>query len=697
MEVAELLTGLDAGQRAAVTTDAAPLCILAGAGSGKTRVLTRRIARRCLDGSADARHVLALTFTRKAAAELSGRLRAFDLRDLPAAGTFHAHAHAQLRQRWAGGDRRPPTLVEKKARLLGRIVPARARARPGEVAAEIEWAKARLIPPAGYAEAAAAAARRPPAELDHVARWYRAYEDEKQHQGLVDFDDLLQRCADAVDGDAAFAAAQRWRFRHLFVDEFQDVNPLQFRLLRSWLGSREDLCVVGDANQAIYRWNGADAGYLDRFADHFPGAEVVDLTDNYRSTPQVLAVAASVLAGPDGVPRVLRAHREAGPVPDVVAYATDEDEANGIARAIRDHHGPRVPWSAQAVLVRTNAQMAPITAALRRGGIPHRVRGSSSLTEDRDVAELLRSLGRSRRPFVVELADLDALLAERRAAALTLAGFDAEPSDGPIELEGADLALQTLVELGHEFVAIDPHARADGFPGWLRATVHRDTDGPATGAVDVVSFHAAKGLEWPVVHLAGLEAGFAPISHARTVEALEEERRLVYVAITRAEAVLHCSWAENRRFEHRILRRRRSPYLDQVLAAAAVLDQAGHEPVPSAVAASVAAARSTLDRHAPRAEPARGSTAGGAGRAPLVTGPPGDDHLRDELHRWRHRLASAAGVSDQVVLPDRTLDAVAERRPRDEDELRDLPGVGPLKLAEHGDTLLALVAEHPPG
>ncbi len=680
MDEADLLAGLDAGQRRAVTTGSTPLCIVAGAGSGKTRVLTRRIARRCLDGDADPRHVLALTFTRKAAAELTSRLRAMDLRDLPAAGTFHANAHAQLRHLWAGADRRPPALLERKTGLLGRIVPARATSSAADVAAEIEWAKARLVRPEGYAGAAAEAQRRPASAYEQIGRWFAAYEDEKERKKVIDFDDLLSRCADALERDHDFAAAQRWRFRHLFVDEFQDVNPLQFRLLSAWLGDRRDLCVVGDPNQAIYQWNGADASFLLTFGQRFDGAEVVELTDNYRSTPQVLAVAASVLAGEHGIPRVLTSHREPGPVPDVVAYATDSDEANGIARAIRDHHGPRTPWSAQAVLVRTNAQMDVVEHSLRRAGIPYRERGRSSLLREPAVRGVLSELSRSRRPFAHELTDLDTVLAERLAAAATTATIDGAPPDQPVDVVGEDAAFQSLVRLGHEFLGLDPHARADGFPGWLNAAIHRDDDGYSADAVDVVSFHAAKGLEWPIVHLAGLEAGYAPISYARTAEALEEERRLVYVAMTRAERVLHLSWAESRQFDGRSVIRKRSPYLEQVLTASRVVTDLGSTPTPSSVGASLTAGRAALD--ARRRTPAT-TLVGEA-----------DPSLLDALRRWRHHLASAATVADSVVLPDRTLVAVARQRPVRTEDLAALPGVGPLKLAEHGEALLALVAQH---
>jgi len=273
-EVSRLLEGLDPAQLAAVTTPAQPLCILAGAGSGKTRVLTRRIAHRALTGTLDPRRALALTFSRRAAGELRQRLGSLGLRDTPTAGTFHAIAYAQLRSYWEAAGTREPALLDRKGRMVARLLPAGGKLRVGDVATEIEWAKARLIAPDDYEAAAVAERRVVPADPATIADLYRRYEDEKRHRGVVDFDDLLARAADALERDASFAAAQRWRFQHLFVDEYQDVNALQHRLLRAWLGDRTDLCVVGDPNQAIYRWNGADASFLSGFPEEFPDGEV---------------------------------------------------------------------------------------------------------------------------------------------------------------------------------------------------------------------------------------------------------------------------------------------------------------------------------------------------------------------------------------------------------------------------------------
>jgi len=712
-----LLDGLDGSQHRAVTSEARPLAILAGAGSGKTRVLTRRIAHRCLTGTSDPRHVLAITFTRKAAAELDGRLRTFGLRDLLAAGTFHAVAYAQLRIRWAATGAAAPTLLDRKGRLLARVLGGTTRVSAPDLATEIEWAKARLVSPERYQLAAAQADRRLPVPPERIAEWYRRYEEEKRRRGLVDFDDLLAHCAAALEDDPSFAAAQRWRFRHLFVDEYQDVNPLQERLLQAWLGEGTDLCVVGDPNQAIYGWNGADPSHLLRFAERHPGAETLELRDSYRSTPQILATAAAVLAGGNQRAEPLAAHRTDGPPPVVTTYATDVDEANGVARAVHDHHVPGRPWSAQAVLVRTNAQAALFEAAFRRAAIPYRVRGASQLLDDPDVRSMLRDLDQDRDPLAVTLADLSATLAVQREDLTRELLADLEPSAGeePLDLAAESLeasavgrrilAREHMVRLGYDLLVVDPTARTDSFSGWLRTVLRDDAPG-RTNAVSIVSFHAAKGLEWPVVHLTGLEAGLVPITHARTQAARAEERRLLYVAMTRAADVLRCSWAQQRTFGTNVVDRRPSPMLAEI--AGTVAEQARAES-PGEPRSGLAASRAALARA--HDEPPTGANSDGtapadvqttAGRQPSAgASPAGDDGgagpqtLRADLRAWRVHVARAADVAPTVVLSDRALEAVAHHRPRTEGELAEVDAIGPVALARHGSKLLAIVARHP--
>ena len=495
-----LLEGLNERQRAAVESPGTPLCIRAGAGTGKTRVLTRRIAHQAGVGAIDPKRTLALTFTRKAGDELRGRLAGLGLRDSVSAGTFHSAAFAQLRTRWAERGVRPPELLQDKRGLVARVAKQAdlrlAKAELTDAITEIEWAKARRIPPEGYGEAASRLGRWSALDPAMLGNLYQRYEEEKTKRRVVDFDDLLILALRDLNDDPEYAEARHWKFQHLFVDEFQDVNQLQFDLLRAWLGDRGDLCAVGDPNQAIYSWNGADSDYIERFGHWFPGAEVLDLVDNYRSTPQILAAGRAVL--PAGTISLVP-HQLDGPRPTVTTHADDTDEAAAIARALRDAKGPETAWSSMAVLARTNAQAAKLAAALDKAQIPCRVRTNAQ------AAKLAAALDKTQ------------------------------------------------------------------IPGRVRTGVHRnedDTDSSlpnGADAVDVATFHAAKGLEWPIVHLAGLEQGLVPISQARTPAEVAEEQRLLYVAITRAEKELHCHWAAVRTFGDRSVARSPSPYLNKIL------------------------------------------------------------------------------------------------------------------------------------
>ena len=671
MQHPHLLAELNAAQLEAVTSDAAPLCILAGAGSGKTRVLTRRIAHRVLTGSADAPHVLALTFTRKAADELRGRLHHLGVRDRVVAGTFHAVAYAQLRRRWADRGERAPALVESKLRilapLLGRPTAGSVAVQHADVAAEIEWAKARLIPASQYEVEATRTGRTPPLPPSVMAALYEQYEAEKRKRGVIDFDDLLSMCARALDTDDEFAATQRWRFRHLFVDEFQDVNPVQFRLLKGWLGERVDLCVVGDPNQAIYSWNGADPRLLQGFDRLFPTSETIRLDDNYRSTPQVLAVANAVLTAdgaPGGGPSFV-AHRPDGPAPVVQSYATDIAEAHGVAARIRRTHGPSRPWSHFAVLARTNAQAVELEKACQAAQIPYRVRGGGLLSQP-EVRQALAELEAStaRVPFSSRITELELLVTSFR---------------GPEERRDN---LAALVTLAKEHLALDPAASLASFNAWLTATVKGDEPERGGDVVDIVTFHRAKGLEWPVVFVTGLEKGFVPIARSEGTDAEAEERRLLYVALTRAHDELHCSWAERRRFSGTPVRRSPSPWLATIEAAIRALQAEG----PGGDW------RKYLDDERRRL---RAVGADGRDRVAVpLLGDDADPAVLAALKAWRARAARAAGVSPYVIFHDTTLAAVASMQPADRAALLSVPGLGPVKAERYGEALLALIAEH---
>jgi DNA helicase-2/ATP-dependent DNA helicase PcrA len=672
-----LLDGLDPAQLEAVITDASPLCILAGAGSGKTRVLTRRIAHRAATGSALSGHVLALTFTRRAAGELGRRLAALGVRDRVATGTFHAAAWSQLRRWWADTGGWAPALLDHKGRLLHPLVDG-VDLTVADLATEIEWAKARIVAPEGYEAAVAAVGRRPPLPAAATAELYRRYEQEKRRRRLVDFDDLVLLCADALETDTAFAAACRWRHRHIFVDEFQDVNPAQFRLLEAWRAGRPDLCVVGDPDQAIYGWNGADPGYLTHLRRRMPDATVVHLDRNYRSTPQVVSVANAVLDGRRAPgAHQLRPTLAGGPVPTVAAFPTDADEAAGVADSLVCRHRDGRRWSDQAVLARTRAQLVILEEALARAGVPCRIRGAASFLARPEVVSALDDLRRLPRgtPLAVARADLPTPDDTPAPAGSTSPGSAAD----------RNASLRELSRMMAEQLAHDPVVTADAFAGWLGASLRSDEPDVGAEAVTLSTFHAAKGLEWPVVFLTGLEQGLVPVARADTPEARAEERRLLYVAVTRASDELHCSWAERRRFGTSSVARSPSPWLATVEAAVAAL----HESLDPA--GTPAGWRRHLDDTRNRVRALDGGRAAPR-RGGVDVGERADPAVLAALRSWRAGAARAAGVPAFVVLHDSTLAAVAEARPVDRATLLGLPGVGPVKAERYGEALLAVVA-----
>ncbi len=522
----DILAGCDAEQVEAITSEATPLCILASAGSGKTRVLTRRIAWQVRQGRALAGHVLALTFTRKAAEEMRARLGSLGLRGRMTAGTFHAVALSELRRLAAERRQAQPVVLASKSRLLHTVLerargPARAWAEGralanrgvGELAIEIEWAKSRLVAPDDYEKAAERTGRRCPWEPSEVAFSYKAYEVERRRRGVLDFEDLLTKCAAELASDECFAASAAWRFRHLFVDEYQDVNAAQLRLLRAWWGADSDLCVVGDPNQAIYSWNGADPEAISRFSEDFENATVLELQTNYRSTAEVVTVASSLVRARRLTPG---GRRGEGTIPSVTAYPTDLDEVAGVAMLARQARRPDRSWSKMAVLARTNSQLGLFQRSFEERGIPARIVGQESAAADEEVvAESLDDVG---------------------------AGEGLDPADDWMPEDAA------------------PPQAAPGAPAPGKAAQH--------DAVALLTFHRAKGLEWPVVFVTGLEDGFVPIAHALDDVAWAEERRLLYVACTRAEEELHCSWATERSFAGgRPVARSPSPYLASIEAA----------------------------------------------------------------------------------------------------------------------------------
>jgi DNA helicase-2/ATP-dependent DNA helicase PcrA len=565
-----LLAGCDEQQRTAITTEAAPLCILASAGSGKTRVLTRRIAWQALEKDARPDQVLALTFTRKAASELRRRLGALGLPTSPVAGTFHAIALSELRRRSAETGRPAPVVLASKARLVRAVLDDRRGPRAHqapetvhEIAGEIEWAKASLIDPDRYAVLAERAHRRTRLGRAEIASVFAGYESERRRRGVLDFEDLLMSCADLLEHEVEFAASARFRFRHIFVDEYQDVNEAQLRLLAAWIGPRKELCVVGDPDQAIYSWNGSDPEAIHRFSTDFPGATVLRLHANYRSTAQVLSVAGALLEGSE--PPVASGPVPDGMLPTVVSYDSDDDENWGVVTAARTAHRPGRGWSHIAVLARTNAQLLSMQRTFDAAGIPSRLVGETGFARRPHVVSALNSFLRmeGRTGVLTALADLRSMLEERDPSS-------GDPDSVPSSQEVEDLV--ALASLCEDYLATDTVISGAGFKTFVELSQGDDPEANRRDAVDLITFHRAKGLEWPVVFVVGLEDGLVPIAHARTEAARAEERRLLYVACTRAEEELHCSFARARRFSPgRLSAREPSPFLAPIEAARARL------------------------------------------------------------------------------------------------------------------------------
>jgi DNA helicase-2/ATP-dependent DNA helicase PcrA len=542
------LSALTEAQRQAVDSPARALCIVAGAGSGKTRVLTLRVARRIRDGSADADHTAVCTFTRKAAHELRERLRLYGVPvSTPAAaggvpgpgvraGTLHQMGLTLLRRHALDTGQPPPVVAEHRWRTIAGIVtdPATASA----IDTEIGWAKARCLRPGTYAEAALRSDRSVAVEPARVEEAFAEYESVLARRHSLDLDDVLVRAADLFVDDAGFAERMHWRYRHLSVDEFQDVNPAQFRLIRALLGGRDDLCAVGDPNQAIYGWNGADPSLLSRLPQAVNGMVVVRLDENHRSTAQVVAAATAALGRTITAPP--RSVAGDGPMPVVTAYDDDATEAEAVVASLLERSEDGASWSDQAVLARTHDQLATVGRALARAGIPHLMApGPESPAGD----------------TVPGGAGVGGVGSGGRSSG------SRRPGAGGAGAGGAGAGGAGAGAGGAGAAAGGAGAGAGG----------------AGGAVELATFHRAKGLEWESVHVVGLEEGFVPIVYAASSEARDEERRLLYVALTRASRDLHCSWVRSRRMANgRQMDRQPSPWL----AAVARVSRAGTGRIP---------------------------------------------------------------------------------------------------------------------
>ena len=667
-----LLADLNPAQREAVTITSGPLCILAGAGTGKTRVISRRVAYALATDVVHPSQVLVVTFTDKAAGEMRGRLAALGHPGVTAA-TFHAAALRQLRHFWPrvrGGD--PPRILGSKVSILAPM----AAGLPGgyrylavrDLAAEIEWAKARRIAPAGYAAAAAAIERDTPLPLDLMAGLFGRYESALERTGQIDFEDMLARTIELIESDQSVATEVRDRYRWFSVDEYQDTNPLQEALLDAWLGGRPDLAVVGDEDQTIYTFTGATSDYLIDFATRYPAARLVRLETNFRSTPEVLGLANRVLAAgrsaPDerlpGAPmrplKRLVASLPGGPMPSIAGFESDDAELAALMGAIGSLARAGTPHGSMAVLVRTNAQLPSIESALGAAGIGFHVRGEGFFArpEVRRAIAIVRGL--VRKPGDGPLIDQLAAAFEREL------DVKRTVAPGGVAATERHAAVVTLLELAEELMRSDATTDPAAFLAEIERRTATEAGGEATG-VELLTYHRAKGLEWDAVFLPALEEGTMPIRQATEPAELAEERRLLYVGITRARRSLWLSWATHRTGSTgRGGRRSRSRFLDGL-----VPSSAGRARVDGATARPSAPAR------APRVDPAE--------RSPLS----------NALRAWRTARARADAIAPFIVFHDSVIEAIAERRPRSIAELRRVPGIGPTKLDRYGEEILGVV------
>ncbi|HWF79724.1 MAG TPA: ATP-dependent helicase [Streptosporangiaceae bacterium] len=544
-----VLSALDPEQREVALAVRGPVCVLAGAGTGKTRAVVHRIAYAVATGVVRPDRVLAVTFTTRAAGELRGRLRQLGQRAVPGVGldqvqarTFHSAALRQLTHFWptaVGGQ--PPAVLESKVSLLAEAAKRlRLSADPGELrdaAAEIEWAKVSQVRPEEYALECEKIDRTGPLPAARLAELYASYEELRAQRHLVDFESVLELTAAILAGHQAAAAAVADRYRYFVVDEYQDVNPLQQLLLDQWLGQRDDVCVVGDPRQTIYSFAGATHAYLTRFPVRYPDATVIRLRRNYRSTPQVIALANRVFWRSE---QRLAPQRPAGVTPTLTEYSDERAEAVGVADGVAGLIDSGLAAGQIAVLVRTNAMTARFEEALAGAGVAYQLRGVERFYERAEVKQaigLLRAAARSASP--------DEDPAEQVRPVLIGLGLTNEPPAGRGRAAERWESLDALARLAEEFFAAHQAARLADLAAELQ---HRSAIGhvPDAGGVTLASLHAAKGLEWAAVFLPCLTDGALPISYAATTQAIEEERRLFYVGLTRARDRLLLSWAAAR-------------------------------------------------------------------------------------------------------------------------------------------------------
>lgn len=692
-----ILAGLDDEQRLVATTLTGPLCVLAGAGTGKTRAITHRIAYGVHTGVYNPNRLLAVTFTARAAAEMRTRLRDLGVGTVQAR-TFHAAALRQLQYFWphaVGGQL--PGLLEHKAQIIAeaarRLRLPTDRAAIRDLAAEIEWAKVSMLTPETYL--LKALDRGEPGGLDKVAvgRLFQGYEDVKADRNLIDFEDVLLITVGILQEDPRVAATVREQYRHFVVDEYQDVSPLQQRMLDLWLGGRDELCVVGDASQTIYSFTGATPRHLLDFPQRYPEANVVKLVRDYRSTPEVVGLANTLLSSrrsggltADSLwskPLELIAQRPHGPHAEFVECTDDEAEAAAVAARIKTliDHGTQA--SEIAVLFRTNGQSEAYEQALTGIGVGYQLRGGERFFARKEVRDAMLQLRAASR------AAEDEPLGQLVRDVLNNLGYQEQaPKSGGAVRERWE-SLSAIVALADElYVSRSTDEHTFTLADFVVELQDRASaqHAPTVQGVTLASLHSAKGLEWDAVFLVGLSEGLMPISFADTPETVDEERRLLYVGITRAREFLTFSWSTARTPGGRA-NRKPSRFLDGLRP-----DSVGGAPTGPRLAST----RSPRKAAGPSVCRVCGKilTTGAERKLGRCAECPAgyDEAVFEQLRQWRLGIAASTSVPAFVVFTDATLMAIAEAEPQDLAALAALPGVGPAKLERYGDAVLEIVA-----
>ncbi len=530
-----ILAALDADQRAVAIATRGPVCVIAGAGTGKTRAITHRIAYAAAIGTMDPQKVLALTFTAKAAGEMRARLRTLGVPTV-AARTIHSAALKQLLYFWPSvfGGRTPDLMTTKTGFLteainragLSSSLRATNRELMRDIASEIEWAKVSQVTPVDYIDQVGRRSQKPRVLPEQMVQIYTAYESIKKQELAIDFEDVLLLCAAMLEEEREVRERVQDQYRYFTIDEYQDISPIQQRLINAWLGTRRDICVVGDPAQTIYSFAGATPVFLNSFTQRFPEAEVIRLTTGYRSTPEITFAANSLLrAGTMG--QELVAFNSHGSKPMVTGYSDEAAEIKGVMGEITQLMSTGTAPQEIAILARTNAQLKGAEKAMLAANIPYQVRNTERFFERREIRDFLKQV----RQASVIPAEGSGWIDELRSLAQPY--LTGEAIDG----------IAALLHLARELES-DDNFSPKTLRGYLREVEDRvqQNNPPTMPVVTLATLHAAKGLEWERVFLIGASDGQLPLANSSGDVALDEERRLFYVGITRAKADLHISY-----------------------------------------------------------------------------------------------------------------------------------------------------------